>query len=339
MEVFRKRMSGWVAAMAAFTLSATSAYAQTVLSYSPWPASFVPEKVLHEFFADIERETEGRVRVELRAAMVGRSSAEQFDVVRDGITDLAMIVPGHTPGRFPLLEVAEMPFINSDHDATASSFYDVYETHLAPHQPIKGVRTLSIWLIPAQNVLTRNKTMVSTSDFKGMKLRSPNPASSLTMRTLGAVPVATGGDQMFEMASTGIIDGAFFNYQAMFTFNIHPYLRHFTVAPGGMTSGSNAILMNQDKWDSLSPKDREIISNLAGRALSVRISGVWAKEEREARANLEAEGVSFTDMSPELVAELHAALEPNEREWIEKAEGLGLTNAADVLEAMKRGSR
>lgn len=316
-------------------LSIGASHAETVLSYSPWAGSFVPETVMRQYFADIEVQTEGRVRIEPRAAMVGKGATEQFDVVANGLTDLAMVVPGYTPGRFPLLELAEFPFVSADHTEAAAKFYDTFNDNIAPLEPFKGVKTLSIWLIPAQNIVTLNQKITKLDQLKGMKLRSPNPGSSLTMRSLGAVPVATGGDQLFEMASTGMIDGAFFNYQAMFTFNVAQYLREFTTVPGGMTSGSNAILINQEKWDSIDKKDQDIISALSGRALSIRVSEIWAKEEMAAKAELEKVGVSFTDLPADQLLALREIVKPNVEDWIEKATKLGLGNAKEIIDDMQ----
>jgi TRAP-type C4-dicarboxylate transport system substrate-binding protein len=279
----------------------STAQAEVVLSYSPWAPGFVPEQVVQAFFDDVETATEGRVRVETRAAMVGGGSAAQFDVALDGLTDITMIVPAYTPGRFPLLEVGDFPFINTDHAAAADRFYKDYEQYLAPHNPFEGVKLLSIWLMPAQNVVTNGKVISSVDDFNGLKLRSPNPQSSTIMQSLGAVPVSAGGDQLFQMASTGMVQGAFFSYQAMLSFEIHPYLNQFTVIPGGLTSGTNGLVINQEAWGRIDPADQKIIEGLAGENLSARISETWAQLELDSRKKLEGLGVTFTDMKPELV--------------------------------------
>jgi TRAP-type C4-dicarboxylate transport system substrate-binding protein len=107
---------------AALSLSASIAAAQakTVLKYSSWfPATHSTKRVLRLWIAEVERVTEGRVTVEYLPAVV-RSPRERFDVVVDGLADLMIVLPGHTPGRFPVMEVGELPLLVSTDETTSA---------------------------------------------------------------------------------------------------------------------------------------------------------------------------------------------------------------------------
>ena len=80
------------------TLAGTAA-AQTVLRYSNWlPAGYpVRTQIQEPWMAEIEKVTQGRVKVESSPKVIG-TVAGQFDAVRDGLADMALIVPGFTPG-------------------------------------------------------------------------------------------------------------------------------------------------------------------------------------------------------------------------------------------------
>src|SRR5690606_35882949 len=104
---------GLVIAFVATFADASSA--QTVIRYSPWlpPGHAVHEGLLRPWAAEVEKLTEGRVQIEFLPKAVG-SPAAQFDVVRDGLADMGVILPGYTPGRFPLLDMGELPLLSSD---------------------------------------------------------------------------------------------------------------------------------------------------------------------------------------------------------------------------------
>src|SRR5688572_17690140 len=90
------------------SLAATTAFAQTTIKYSNWlPVThFIHKDVMVPWFAEIEKVTAGRVKIEVLPKVVG-TAASQFDVVRDGLADVGYVIPGYTPGRFTVTEVGE----------------------------------------------------------------------------------------------------------------------------------------------------------------------------------------------------------------------------------------
>ena len=79
----------------AFALGASWASAETVLRYSSWiPATHpMTSEVCEPWAAEVERVTEGRVKIEVLPKVVG-TVPTQFEVVRDGLVDIALIVDG-----------------------------------------------------------------------------------------------------------------------------------------------------------------------------------------------------------------------------------------------------
>ena len=42
---------------------------------------------------------------------LGGAPPQLFDQARDGVADIVWTLPGNTPGRFPAIEVFELPFV------------------------------------------------------------------------------------------------------------------------------------------------------------------------------------------------------------------------------------
>lgn len=100
-----------LAAAAALSLAATQAAAETVLKFSSFlPTTHALCPVWQKWQADVERVTEGRVRIEILPKVVG-TVAGQLDVARDGLADIACIIHGCSPGRFTMTSVAEPGFV------------------------------------------------------------------------------------------------------------------------------------------------------------------------------------------------------------------------------------
>ena len=158
---FRSAMlATYVVAIIVGTIPA--AFADTVLRYSPWLPDGYPlnGEVLKPFMAKVEKVTEGRVRFEWLPKTVGTPPA-QFDVVRDGATDMSVIVPGYTPGRFKAAELGELPLLSSDIEILATAFQDIYSERLAGLRMFEGTHVLSIWSTITSHVASR-KSLIRT---------------------------------------------------------------------------------------------------------------------------------------------------------------------------------
>ena len=61
------------------------------------------------------------------AMQLGGSPPQLFDQARDGVADVIWTIPGYTAGRFPKMEVFELPFMMTNAEATSRAAWDSYE--------------------------------------------------------------------------------------------------------------------------------------------------------------------------------------------------------------------
>ena len=111
------------------TLKTAAALALAALALSPAAASAqeVVLRVHHFLTADsplevgilqpwekaIEEQSGGRIDIQRYPSMqLGGKPPQLFDQARDGIVDVAWTLLSYTPGRFPLAEVFELPFVS-----------------------------------------------------------------------------------------------------------------------------------------------------------------------------------------------------------------------------------
>lgn len=317
---------------AGLMVTAGSALAETVLSYSPWlPPSYVlNDAVLRPWMAQIEEVTEGRVRVEWRGAAVG-SAAQQHDVVRDGLVDMTLMLPGYQPGRFPLMDMGELPLLSEDVEVLAPTFARMHEKYFADLNPFPGTHVLAVFGTTPAHVATSTGIINELDDFKGLKLRAPNATTANVMELLGAVPIQKPVSQMYELASTGIVDGTFFPPQAVVSFNVVDYLRYMTVVPGGLGQSVMAILINKDKWDSISKEDQNAITAISGVHIGIAAGKTFAEDERVATLKLKEAGVEIREMPIGVVSELAERIRVVEEDWFVRAEKAGLQDPKAVL--------
>lgn len=324
-----------IAAIAALGLSATApaASADVVLKYSPWLPDGYPlnDAVLRPWIKEVERITEGRVKVDWLPKAVGSAKA-QFDAVHDGLADMSLILPGYTPGRFELLELGELPLLSSSTAVVGPTFYDIYAKHLEPLEPFKGTHVISLWATIPTKIVVNTGIVKSVDDLSGLKLRAPSATAVAAMKALGAVPIQKSVSEMYELASTGIIDGTFFPVSTTYNFKVDGFLKYTTMVPGGMGQSVMVLLVNQDKWDAISEDDRAAIMAISGPVMAKAAGDLWEADEGAAIERTRTERPDdIADASPELTAAITAALQPIFDDWFARAKAKGLADPAGVL--------
>ncbi|WP_205520687.1 TRAP transporter substrate-binding protein [Propylenella binzhouense] len=317
-------------------LATAGAAAETVLTYSTWlpPGYVLNEPVLKPWSAEVEKVTEGRVRVEWLPKAVG-SAAAQFDVVHDGLADVSIILPGYTPGRFPIMEIGELPLLENDPAVLSPSFYRVYDQYLKQLKPFEGTHVLSIWASTPTHIVNDSAIITDVAQLKGMKMRAPSATAVAIMNQLGIVPIQKPVSEMYELASTGVVDGTFFPFNPILDWKVQDIFKYVTVVDGGLGQSVLALLVNERKWNAISEEDRAAIMEISGEKLSLAAGKVYAKGEETSRKALEEGGVTIKDASAELMTQIEKALEPIDQAWIKKAEEEGLANAGEVLKAFR----
>lgn len=320
-------------------LSAQNTFAATVLSYSPWlPPAHALNDAVRPWMKSVEEVTEGRVKVEMRAASVG-APREQFDVVRDGLVDLSVVSLGYSPGRFPLQSMGELPFLSEHMTIAAPAFDRLYRQQFEQFDSFPGTHVLSIYTTLPAHVFTNKRLIKSVGDFKGLKLRSSNPTSADMLDSLGAVPVQKSASEFYELISSGIIDGALSEPQTVVNFNVENYLKYVTVVPGGLGQSVMALVINERKWNTISEEDRKAIMTVSGEAFASAAAHAFTDFNAVAIEKMEQVGVTKEVMNDELTNTIKAQLKGIDESWFAQAKKAGLSDPEAVLRAFREELR
>jgi len=317
-------------------LAAVPAAAQTVLKYSNWlPAGQAMRvEAIEPWIAEVEKATQGQVKIETLPKVVGTVPA-QFDVARDGQADLVIFVPGYTPNRFDLLEVLQLPFMSDNPEAFAPVADRFYRKHLASHNEFKGVHPLSVFVVSPGQLFNNKRPLRTLADFKGLKIRSPQASATQALTLLGAVPVSKPVSETYELLSSGVLDGTFMPPESIPAFKLTDLVPYGTVVPGAIYNTVLVVGINEDKWKSLKPEHRDAITRLSGDALARSIGRAYAKGDKAAFETMRKSGKTVETLPAPVVGEMKQALQPIEKEWIEKAKKKGVAEPGKLIEQLR----
>lgn len=321
--------------LAAATLAATSVGAQAqemTLRYSNWlPATyFINTDLIFPWIEEVEKVTEGRVKISVSPKVIG-TAPTQFDVVRDGLADIAFVVPGYTPGRFPLIEGLELPFYGDQPVTRSPASWKIYEKHIAPLNTFEGVHVLTLFTGSPAQLFTVKTPITTVEGFAGAKLRSPQPATTEVLTLLRAVPVVKPVPEIYELASGGVIDGGVITPETITGFKLDGVLKQLSFYPGGLATTVNMLAINQDTWSRISEKDRAAITAISGEVLATKSGAAHQKAIDAAYQSFKTSGVQRADAAAEVVGQIRQIIAPVETAWVERAGKAGLADPQGML--------
>ena len=284
----------------------------------------------------VEAQSGGRIRIDIYPAMqLGGKPPQLYDQVRDGVVDLVWTVPSYTPGRFPKLEVFELPFVTASATATSQAVMAYADTYLRGQ--FDGVRPL-VFHVHAPGVLHMNgRPITRLEDLAGAKLRTPNRSITATLRQLGAVPVGMPAPQVSQAIARGVVDGTVFPYEVTLPLRIHEITDSHTAVYGdrGLYTTVIMLAMNQASYDALPPDLQTVIDANAGMAVAADVGRIFDQAEAPGRAAAAARGNRFIDLDRAEVARWRKASQPVIDRWVADigADGADLLAAARALVA------
>ncbi|MYI68077.1 MAG: TRAP transporter substrate-binding protein, partial [Boseongicola sp. SB0673_bin_14] len=225
-----------------------------------------PKAIAHRLFLqpwadEIEEKSEGLVKIQVFPAMqLGGRPADLYGQARDGVVDIVWTIPGYTPGRFPLTEVFELPFLSGNATAASQALTEFHGKWL--REEYKDTHPLVFHSTAPTHVHTVGKQISVLEDFEGMKIRAPSRISAETLRVLGAVPVGMPVPAVYEALSRGVVEGTAIPWTIMRPFRLHEVTKFHTEA--SLSRVLFVMTMNTRRYDELPPDVKAIIADSTG---------------------------------------------------------------------------
>jgi TRAP-type C4-dicarboxylate transport system substrate-binding protein len=115
------------------------------------------------WMSKVEAESGGRIKFEAYPAMqLGGTPVQLYDQAKDGVVDIVWTLPGNTAGRFPRIEVFELPFMMSNAEATSKAYWEYVQT-MAPDE-FKDVQVIALHVHGPGVIHTTEKPVKTTGD-------------------------------------------------------------------------------------------------------------------------------------------------------------------------------
>lgn len=214
-----------------------------------------------EFAEEIEKRTNGRVKVTVHQGGSLIGGPDMYEGVRAGIADMGNGLTVYNPGAFPFTSIAELPVLTDAAWAVSNAQYEF----LAKYQPEEwdGVHILTTASDGFNlGVIAMAKTPVLTlEDWEGKSIRTVNPKF---VTALGGNVKDLPMTDVYDALAKGVLDGMLGSPEPLVAWKLADVSKHLTINFGLVQPSIIWYnIMNEDMWDSLPPDIQEIITEVS----------------------------------------------------------------------------
>jgi TRAP-type transport system periplasmic protein len=286
---------------------------------------------MHKAWMDkVEKDSAGRIKFEAYPAMqLGGTPVQLYDQARDGVVDIVWTLPGNTAGRFPRVEVFELPFMMNNAEATSKAYWEYVQTQ-APDE-FKDTQVLALQVHGPGVIHTVAKQIKSVADLKGMKVRGPTRQVTKLLASLGATPVGMPLPQIPDALSKGTIEGCVIPWEVVPSVKVHEltkYHSEFPAASGALYTTTFVMAMNKAKYEGLAPDLKKIIDANSGLAASGWLGKTQQGNDPLGRKAAADRNNSIYTFSPAEAAEFAKVSSQIDEEWIADMDKRGFKGKA-----------
>jgi TRAP-type C4-dicarboxylate transport system substrate-binding protein len=311
-----------ICAALAFILAAPAFAADTISATHVFPASLIYSRSFLEYVKKANEAGKGEFAIQVRGGPEAIGMMEQPGAVRSGVVDMV-----YSPCAFYAAVVPECDAVSaSSIDGPTARKNGGTELLNQIHQKRMGTIFLgwvdsgirfSLWSTKEPKFDAAGQI-----DIKGFKVRG-NPIYNAFLTTyLGAQVINLNSSELYTALERGTVDITAWTQIGLMDLNWDRYIK-YRILPD-FFSTDLVILVNQKKWESLSPKTRQILQRVAveHETSSLRdLQALWKKEQAE----LEKRGIKTVSQSAEaskkFVAGARTASLQRMKERMEKSGG------------------
>jgi len=284
----------------------------------------------------LEEATGGKVKIQAYHGETLAKATDLWNATKTGIADIGWISHGYYPNLTPLSDVISLPALPfTTAEKGSEVMWKLYEQFPEIQNEFKDVKVLLFYTSEPYTLITRNKPVKSIEDLKGLKIRMVGGPPTEMIKALGGAPLFVSMADAYISLSKGVMDGMGTPWEAIQTFRFYEVVNHYTQVP--FPAAYFSIVMNKDTWNSLPADIQSAITSVSG----LGGSKFWGRNffdnaKPVALEKIKASGNAdhIYSLSPEERERwLEIGGQPVWSEWTRRMEGMGFSDAQQILDA------
>ncbi|MEZ5658442.1 MAG: TRAP transporter substrate-binding protein [Burkholderiaceae bacterium] len=274
--------------------------------------------VFKPFAADVEKFSNGELKVNVMAGAVLGGAREQLGLAEKGIADIAFVIPSYTRNRFLYTEAGLLPFAFDSAEQATNAMSSLRDKYL--NAEFDSVKLLMVGTT-SPSALVTTVPVNSLADMKGLNLRGAGGAQTAMLKEVGANVLSMPVSDAYLAFQRGALQGTIIPLASAPGYKFHEVVKF--VNPLNFSVTMTAIVANKDTWASLTPSQQAAIEKAADVARVNQGKG-FDREDSTGLKTLEDAGSKSTRLPAADKAKLAEIASPLWDEWVKAADKRGL---------------
>jgi TRAP-type transport system periplasmic protein len=216
--------------------------------------------VMGKFVEDVNKKLAGRAEVVHYPAGTLLTASKMAAGVASGIADIGLSHCSYSRGRFPVMELTELPLGASSSFILTHAINDFYNKFKPKEWD--AFHPLMFGASSPSTIQTLKKPVRTLEDLKGLKIRGTGRSGDI-VKALGAITTPVEMMDMYESLRRGVIDGNMGPFEQLKSFRTGEVLKYHTVAWQAGSGYTFYVAVNKNKWNSLPADVRQVIDETA----------------------------------------------------------------------------
>ena len=291
------------------------------LTYSCFfPPTHIQSKLAQAWCQEVEKRTKGAVKIDYFPGQTLTKATQVYDGVVQGMSDIGFCLFGYTRGRFPLMEVVDLPLGYPDGKVATQVANAVYQK-FKPKE-LDDVQVMYLHAHGPGLLHTRQKPVSKMADLKGLKIRS-HGFSAKTVKALSGTPVAMPMPEVYQALQKGVVDGAMYPLESNKGWKLGDVNRNVTIDNSMAYTTCFYVVMNKAKWAALPPDAQKAIAKINEEWIP-KHGQAWVDSDKAGLEFLKSKGGKVVTLSADEAKKWKAAVAPVLDEYAKEATGKGL---------------
>ena len=308
----------------------------TLTSTSHIPGVSGLAKLQNQGWANLERMSNGKIKVDASWSQSVHSVREGRKAVRTGLSDHAPCFSLYTARDYQMTGGLGLPFLfNNSHEAVATA------EHLYPKYLKKEFERFRVKLMREAHTgpyhLYNNKPVRTLEDIKGMKVRAGGGTHAQIIAALGATQVSMPGADAYTAMQRNTLDAIHFNDAAALTFKLHE------VAKYRSSNGFNVLTieycMGANWFDELPADLQVVVNNWARQMAIVEAQAFYDYGGQVNVVAMQEQGLQKIDLSESELNRWRDAVSGVEAAWVADTEKKGLPAKEFMVDIRKLAAK
>ncbi|WP_188093639.1 TRAP transporter substrate-binding protein [Marinobacter salinexigens] len=285
--------------------------ARTLHYSTPAPPTDRPtNRVLRWWAEEVSKRTNGSLDIEIHWLQSLLKFKDAAKGIQAGIADIGPVSPEYSTTIAPLLGVSQTELGSGDNYVAVEAWSRTVKDSEAMDKEalITGLKPIGYYSSGFRANLSTTRPYISPEDFKGDKVRLTNRGIiAAKAEDWDVTPVNLTFADFYSALERGTVDGV-----QSYIYLILPYKHNEVVkyvVQTGIGQSLVAVMMNQRVWNSLSPEEQKVISDLEP-----------IFNEKMAQAGLEAADMALDALknNPDYPVEFYRLNEEQRKVWEEE---------------------